>query len=113
MNPDVLKEAWQSQASQRRLTIDADALLKEVRHNERHFRLLIFRRDVREVGVALVLVPVWIWLGLKNTLPWTWYLCIPTFLWIAGFMVVDGMRQRQRQAKPGDPLRECVESSLA
>jgi len=113
MNPEELKQAWQMQTSQRRLAIDADALLKEVRHNERHFRQLIFRRDVREVGVTLLLVPLWLWTGLTETLHWTWYLCIPTFLWIAGFMVVDRMRQRQRQAEPGDPLWECVESSLA
>ncbi len=111
MNPDELKQVWKAQTSQCRLTINADVLLKEVRHNERHFRLLIFRRDVREVGVALLMVLLWIWTGFTETLPWTWYLCIPTFLWIAGFMVVD--RMRQRQAKPGDPLRECVESSLA
>jgi hypothetical protein len=113
MNPDALKEAWQSQTSQRRLTIDADVLLKEVRHNERNFRRTIFWRDVREVGVSLLLVPVWIWLGRKETLPWTWYLCIPALLWIAGFMIADRMNQKQRQPKPGDPLRERIESSLA
>jgi hypothetical protein len=113
MNPDELKQAWQSQVSQRRLTIDADALFKEVRHNERHFRRIIFWRDVREVGVALLMVPLWIWLGLKETLPWTWYLCIPALLWIAGFMIVDRINQKQRQPRPGDPLRERIESSLA
>ena len=30
MNPDDFKQAWQSQTSQTRLTIDADLLLKEV-----------------------------------------------------------------------------------
>jgi hypothetical protein len=113
MNPDKLKQAWQSQTSQRRLTIDADVILNEVRHNERNFRRTVFWRDTREVGVSLVMVPVWIWLGLKHALPWTWYLCIPALLWIAGFMVVDRMNQKQRQPRPGDPLRERIESSLA
>jgi len=113
MNPDALKAAWQSQTSQRHVTIDAEALLREVRRNERHFKRIIFWRDVQEVGVSLVLVPVWIWLGRSHDLPWTWYLCIPTLLWISAFMVVDRIRQRRWQPKPGDALRARIESSLA
>jgi CubicO group peptidase (beta-lactamase class C family) len=113
MNPDELKQAWQALASRQRLTIDADVLLKEVRHNERNFRQLVLWRDVREVGAALVMVPVWIYLGARLPLPWTWYLCVPALLWIAGFMLVDRMRQQRRQPRPGNPLRECVASSLA
>lgn len=113
MNPDKLKQAWQTQTSQHRLTIDADVLLKEVRQNERNFKRIVFWRDMREVSVSLVMVPVWIWLGRKNALPWTWYLCIPALLWIAGFMVVDRVNQKQRQPRPGDSLLERVESSLA
>jgi CubicO group peptidase (beta-lactamase class C family) len=112
MNPDELQQVWQSQMTGRRLTIDANVLLQQLQRNKRHFEGQIFWRDVREVGVSLVMVPVWIWLGLKNALPWAWYLCIPTFLCIAGFMVVDRIRQRRRQPKPGDALRECIEGSL-
>ena len=113
MNPDALKAAWQAPTSQRRLTIDGNLLLKEVQQNERNFRRTILWRDVREVGVSLVLVPVWIWLGFAESLPWTWYLCVPALLWIAGFMVVDRLHQNRRQPKPGDPLRQQIESSLA
>ena len=74
MNPDGLKEAWLAQTSQTRLTIDADLLLKEVRRNERSFIATIFWRDVREVGVCLLMVPVWFYLGAKFALPWTWWL---------------------------------------
>ena len=35
MNPDDFKQAWQTQSSQTRLTIDAELLLKEVRRNQR------------------------------------------------------------------------------
>ena len=108
-----LKRAWQSQASPHRLTLDTAVVLNEVRRNERQFAATIWCRDMREVGVALLLVPVWIYMGIKSESLWSWYLVIPTLLWIAGFMIVDRIRQRRRQPGPGDTLRSSIESSLA
>ena len=94
MDPDDFKRAWQTQSSQTRLTIDAELLLKEVEHNQRHFDATIFWRDVREVGTSLLMVPVWIYLGATLSLPWTWYLSVPAMLWVAGYMLADRMRHR-------------------
>ncbi len=113
MKLDELKKAWQAQTSQCQLTIDTAQLLREVRRNQRHFTAMVFWRDVREVSVALLLVPLWIYLGREMHRPWTWYLVIPVLLWIAGFHLADRIRQKRRQPKPGDTLRECIESSLA
>ncbi len=110
---DELKNAWQSQNAPQRLTLDAGLLLNEVRRNERQFAAMIYCRDLREVGTALIMVPVWIIMGIKLSSLWTWYLTIPTLLWIAGFMLVDRKRQRARQPAPGDDLRNSVERSLA
>ena len=110
---DDLKKAWQSQTGPQRLRLDAGLVLSEVRRNERQFAALIFCRDVREVGVALLMVPVWIYLGIRNSSPWSWYLAVPTLFWIAGFMIADRLRQRRRQSGPGDTLRGSIESSLA
>jgi hypothetical protein len=115
MNPenDNIKQAWEGQMSQTRMTIDADLLLKEVRRNQESFTVMIFWRDFREVGVALLLVPLWFYLGAKGSLPWTWYLTVPVMLWIAGFMLVDRLRHPQRFPEAGEPLRKSVQSSLA
>ena len=110
---DELKNAWQSQTAPQRLTLDAGLVLNEVRRNERQFAAIIYARDVREVGVALLLVPVWIYCGIRFSHHWSWYLVVPTLLWIAGFMIADRVRQRQRQPRPGDTLRTSIESSLA
>ena len=110
---DDLKAAWQSQTAPQRLTLDAGVVLNEVRRNERQFAAIIYCRDLREVGIALLMVPVWIYMGIKMKSLWSWYLVVPTLFWIAGFMIVDRMRQRRRQPGPGDTLRSSIESSLA
>ncbi len=113
MNPDELKAAWRAQTAQTRVTIDADLLLKEVRHSHTSLTGLIFWRDFREIGISLVMVPVLLFLGIKGHLPWTWYLLVPAMLWIAGFMLVDHRRHRTRPPEPGEPLGRVVEASLA
>lgn len=112
MNPDDLKQAWQTQSSQTRLTIDAELLLKEVRRNQQHLAATIFWRDVREVGIALLMLPLWLYLGVMFALPWTWYLTLPALAWIAGFMLTDRIRDKLQSPQPSKSLRQCVESSL-
>jgi hypothetical protein len=110
MTPDPLQEAWQSQP---RPAIDTDRLVREFRRGRQQFAATIFWRDVREVGVSLVLLPVWVAMGVGIGLPWTWYLEMPALLWVAVFMTADRMRQRRRRAGPGDTLIRGVECSLA
>lgn len=113
MDPEILKQSWNTQSSITRLTIDAELLLNEVRRNQRQFTAIIFWRDVREVGTGLVMVPVWIYMGLKLALPWTWYLTVPVLVWIAGFMLVDRIRHKRQLPEPSETLRQRVKSSLA
>lgn len=112
MNPEDMKEAWQMSTAQPQLTVNPDLLLTEFRRNERTFTAMILCRDLREIGVALVLIPIWIALGRWTESPWTWYLAIPGLLWIAGFMLVDRRRHARRPA-PEAPLLQQVEASLA
>jgi len=113
MDPDNLKQAWQTQSAQTRMTIDAEVLLKEVQRNQWHFTATIFWRDVREVGLAILMMPLWFYLGVKLSLPWTWYLTVPALAWIAGFMLADRMLHKRQPPEPDEPLRQRVETSLA
>jgi hypothetical protein len=113
MNSDDLKHVWQMQSSQTRLSIDPDLLLKEVQRKERCFAGAIFWRDVREVGIALLMLSVWLYLGITRSSPWTWYLAVPGLLWVAGFLLVDRMLHKRQAPEPSEPLRQCVENSLA
>jgi hypothetical protein len=107
---DPLQQAWQSQPDP---TLDADRLVREFRRGQQQFAAMIFWRDAREVGISLVLLPVWLGMGVGIGLPWTWYLVMPGLLWIAAFMTTDRIRQRRRRALPGDPLVRGVASYLA
>jgi hypothetical protein len=110
MDPDPLKASWQAQP---RPAIDPERLLAEIHRDQRSLATCIFWRDVREVGVSLLLVPVWAYLGWALSLPWTWYLMVPTLVWVAGFLLADRLRHPQRPPDPGEPLVRCVEGSLA
>jgi CubicO group peptidase (beta-lactamase class C family) len=112
MEPDNYQQAWRAQSSQTSVTVDADLLLKEVQRNQRQFRAMIFWRDFREVGVALVMLPLWFYLGVTFSLPWTWYLTVPALLWVIGFFLADRMRHPQKPSEPGETLLGNVKESL-
>jgi len=92
--------------------IDADLLLNEVQREQKNFRAIIFYRDFGEVGVALLLIPIWFVLGAMTSSPWTWYLTVPALVWVAGFMLVYRMRHKQKPSEPDEPLLLCVQRSL-
>src|SRR4051812_44129381 len=112
MQPDSYQQAWRAQSSQTRVTIDADLLLKEVQRSHGQFRAMIFWRDFREVGVAVVMVPVWIAMGIVLSLSWAWYLGVPAFIWVAAYLVVDRIRHKQKPIEPGEPLVKSATESL-
>ena len=111
--PDKYQQAWHAHSSQTRVTVDADLLLKVVERGQRQFRAMIFYRDFREVGVALVMIPVWFYLGAKVSPPWTWYLTVPVLVWIAAFMLVYRLRHKRRPTESDEPLLQCVKLSLS
>lgn len=89
-----------------------DGLRRELKASRRQLDSALFWRDVREIGVALLLIPIWIGTGVSTPQPWSWYLMIPALLWVAGYMLWSRYRH-PRQPPPDDaPLPEHVRSSL-
>lgn len=113
MTPDDFKQAWKTQSSGIRLSIDPEMLDAEARRFQKQFRTVLFWRDLRELGTALLLIPLWLFLGQKLTLPWTWYLMVPVLVWIAGYMLIHRMRHKPRPADPGEALCRRLERNLA
>lgn len=111
MNFEDLQKSWQAQDAGRKITINADLLLKEVRHNQQSFRRIIFWRDVREVGVAAILVPVFIAAGLKVS--WTLHLCAFGCLVVGSYFLLDRWRQRKKTTDLHGSLKDCAATSLA
>ena len=113
MDPDKFQQAWQTQTSATRVTIDTDLLLKEVQRSQRDIRALVSLNDYTEIGISLLLIPVWIYMGVTMASPWTWYLAVPAFLWVIGFLLVFRARYERPSKVPNDSLLGCVKESLA
>jgi len=113
MSGDPFQQAWQTQPSPAKVTINADLLLKEVQRNQRSFTAMLFWRDVREIGIAVVMVPVWVCFGMNGRTPWSFFLMVPALVWVAGFMLAHRLRQKRQTAQPGESLVRRVKYALA
>lgn len=113
MTPDDFQQAWNTQPSGIHVKIDAETLDAETQRFEKRLTTRLFWRDLREIGIAVLLIPVWLFLGLRHSLPWTWYLTIPALIWVAGYMLVYRRRSSPKQEEPGDTLCRRLESTLA
>jgi CubicO group peptidase (beta-lactamase class C family) len=112
MNFEDLQKSWQSQSAAKTISINADVLLNEVRRNQQQFRATIYLRDLREVGVAAVLIPVFIYMGLRLH-NWTNYLIAAACLFVGGYILFDRRRRRKTSPPPADTLKDSINASLA
>jgi hypothetical protein len=107
---DELQRTWQSQEDTR-IRVEPMLLLRELRRNQRSFKLTIFWRDFREVFVAAAMAVFLSWNSFSAD-GWPWLLLAGACVWVGGFILVDRFRRRGRAARFGDTLLGCVESSL-
>lgn len=112
MEPDDFQKAWRAQSDHVQVSIDDDRLRRDALQEQTPLRAGIFWQEVQMLGTALLILPVWFWLGVMWSLPWTWYLTVPALLCVAGFVLVDRMRCRQQCAPSNQPLLESVKSEL-
>jgi len=111
MNFETLQKAWQSQDAGAKVTINTDMLLKEIRRNQQQFWVMIFWRDVREVGVAAFLTGLFLYLAILGR-ERSFYLSSFACFGVGLFMLVDRWLQHRKRPVTNDPLRSCIEASL-
>jgi len=112
IEPDNLQQAWRSQSSQTRISIDPELLRSAVQRKQRSFRATVLFRDALEIGTAAVMLPYWFYGGIKYSLPWTWWLSVPAIIFVAGFLLIDRRRHSQKPTDPDQPLVKVVQDSL-
>jgi hypothetical protein len=112
MTFDELQKTWNSQQTDPKLAINPSLLLKEVKRNKEYLESAIFWRDVREVGITVMLFFFFLYSGIKHSL-WPLSLLALLCLWVGVFMVIDRIVQKRRQPRLSDSLFNCIKSSLA
>lgn len=110
MNFEDFQKSWQAQDAAKQVSINADALLREVRRQQLSFRRMIFWRDVREIGIAAVLVPVFIYSGWA--VHWTLYLSAFACFVVGADMWLDRRRQKKLAPDLHGSLKDCAATSL-
>ena len=111
MNFEDFQKTWQQQEVMPKISVDTNLLLKEVRRKQQQFRRTIFWRDVREVGVAALLVPSFIASGLK--ISWTLHLCALGCFVVGAFMLLDRWQQKKKTPDLNGSLKDCAATALA
>ena len=113
MSPDDFQKAWRAEASQTRITLDADALLNAVRSKQQELRATISWGDFSTIGTELLLLPVFVYLGVATEAPWTWYLVVAAIFWSAAYKIARRTYGKRSAMDPGEPLVNSVRESLA
>jgi hypothetical protein len=111
MNFEDMQAAWQSQDTGAKVTIRADALMKEVRRNQLQFRATIFWRDVREAGGSAIMAWLFLHWAIRDR-EWALYLLSFCCLAVGAFFLVDRWIQRRKRPAMNESLQACIEASL-
>jgi hypothetical protein len=114
MDPERLRQAWQSQPGGSQIHIDADVLIRDVRRNQQSFRTTILWRDFREILAAFcVMLVVSLDVMLKGIQKnWPWLLLVIGAAWVVGYLLFDRWRQRRNAPRYEGALSSHVEQSL-
>ena len=114
MNFEQLQNQWQQQEEKGMIVINTDVLLKEVQRNKKQFDSMIFWRDVREVGTAFVMIPVFTWFAIHDN-ALTLLFPAAACLFVAAYMIIKRMRFKKEHpySVHNATLAECVVNSLA
>lgn len=111
MNEEELQRLWQTQPVPAPAN-DMNTLMITLRQKHQKFRRTIFWRDFREVGVAIALIPLFLFQRGHDDAAWETYLIVSALIFVAGFLIVDRLRHRPTQEAAGEPLVRALQVSL-
>ncbi len=119
MNPDEqLKRAWQSQFSGRRLALDEELILQQLRRQQHDLRFAFYGTDLVMVVIGSLLVGI-AGYGLYLSSRWTawaaWGMLL-MILPVGGFtasIVIDRLRHLRRHPWSDSSIKACADSLLA
>lgn len=117
MSLDELQSIWKTEGEDTQMRIDREWLLKMVCRQQEDFVGIIFWRDFREVGAAVLAAAFFIFCGLKSGNVWghpvwTLYLLAATLLWVGCYMVVDRYRRKRRTPSGGEPVTSFLHEAI-
>jgi len=109
MTFDQLKDKWQNQPEKVDPKVDPEQLLKQVKRNTTTFDVVIFWRDFREAGIALLLVLLILTSGLGC---WQDFLLCFGCLFVAGFIIIDRFKQKSKNPGNVESLITCIKYGI-
>jgi hypothetical protein len=111
MNFEDLRKAWQCQKSKPIVTINAEALVWELRLSQLLSVRVNFFADMFIVAVEAILVPWFLYSAIRFH-DWANYLMASACFFIGVFILVDRWIQRRKRPLTNDSLASCIKSSL-
>ncbi len=111
MSFDELQARWQAHDHEGQLNIDSDALLEEVRRNQRDFETRMWRRDLVEVTAAVLVTFVFGTLAVLMD-QWSLVLGAAGSLIVGIFLVFDRLKQRRQRTTVADSLPSAIDASI-
>jgi hypothetical protein len=87
-------------------------MVEEARDSHQLFQRMIVWRDVREVGVELIMIPVFLYFASRPGALWTSYLPVGALVFVAGFMVIDRLLRRRTAPPPGSTVAESLAGAV-
>ena len=104
---EELQMMWQAEADQTQLRVSMDQMADIARQRANELRRVIDVRDLREIIVSIIMIPLWIWMGVTMGQPWTWYLTLIPFVW-GGVYQWFIRRRRQQTVRNLDPQQSLL-----
>lgn len=112
MNFEDFVKAWRCQKPALKATIsNPEALLREIRSEQRLTKRTNLLSDLFIVGVDAFLIPFFLYHGIRYH-DWAFHLMAFVCLFVSVFILVDRWLQRRRQPRTNDTLTSCVQSLL-